>query len=141
MTDPQELIRKFILMIRPEKNTIYGINDIVCVRHLSKLRLSFSVRNEHRFRHNFNCLNPICPCGIANGDSEHLLLHCPIFEDARRDLLGSLSNVPMLELGELNTQSLCHLILYGNPGLTLIANRMIMEATINFIKTMKSFEV
>ena len=56
-------------------------------------------------------------------------------------LLGSLSNVPGLELGELNTQSLYYLILYGNQDLTLIANRMIMEATINFIKTTKRFEV
>ena len=40
---------KLILMIRPVKNPIYGINDIVGIRHLSKLRLSFSVMNEQRF--------------------------------------------------------------------------------------------
>ena len=134
-----EFKRKLIAMIRPEKNPIYGINDIVGARHLSQLALSFSVLNEHRIRRNFNCLNPICLCGIANEDNEHFLLHCPIFEEARRDLLGSLSNVSGLELGELNTQSICHLILYGNPGLTLIASRMIMEATINVIKPKKKF--
>ena len=31
----------------------------------------------------------------------------------------------------------CHIILFGNRDLTLIANRMIMEATINYIKAAK----
>ena len=136
-----EFKRKLIIMIRPQKNPIYGINDILGVRHLSKLRLSFSVLNEHRFRHNFNCLNPICLCGMANEESEHFLLHCPRYEEALIDLLGHLSNIPGLVIEELNIQSLCHLILYGSPCLTLIANRMIMEATINFIKATKRFEM
>ena len=33
-----EFIRKLIAIKRPEKNPVYGINDIVGVRHLSKLR-------------------------------------------------------------------------------------------------------
>ena len=136
-----EFKRKLIIMIRSEKNLIYGIKDVLGARHLSKLRLSFSVLNEYRFRHNFNCLNPICLCGMANEDSKHFLLHCPRYEEARRDLLGHLSNVPGLVLGELNTQSLCHFILYESPCLTLIANRMIMEATIIFIKATKRFEM
>ena len=32
------------------------------------------------------------------------------------------------------------MILFGNPGLTKIANRMIMEATISYIKATKRFE-
>ena len=42
--------RKLFAMIRPNKNSVYGINDIVGVGHLSKLRLQFSRLNEHRFR-------------------------------------------------------------------------------------------
>ena len=103
------------------------------------MRLSFSVLNEQIFRHNFKCLSPVCVCGIANEDNEHFLLHCPIFEETRRDLLGSLSDTTGFDLAELDTQSLRHLLLFGNPGLTLIANRLIMEATINFIKATKRF--
>ena len=78
-------------------------------------------------------------CGIAKEDNEHFLLHCPIFEEARRDLIGSLSDIPGVDLAELDTQSLCHLLLFGNPGLTLMANRLIIEATIDFIKATKRF--
>ena len=78
---------------------------------------------------------------MPNEDSEHFLLHCPRYGEAKRDLLGHLSNIPGLVLGELNTQYLCHLILNGSSGLNLITNRMIMEATINFINETKRFEI
>ena len=77
-------------------------------------------------------------CGIANEDNEHILLHCPIFEEVQRDLLCSFSDIAGVDLAELDTQSLCHLLLFGNQGLTLITNRLIMEAT-NFIKATKRF--
>ena len=54
-----KLKRKIIAMRRPEKYSIYGIKEIVGVRCLSKLQLSFSALNKHRFRHNFICLNSI----------------------------------------------------------------------------------
>ena len=139
-TSISEFKRKLLAMIRPIKNSVYGINDIVGVRLLSKLRLQFSRPNEHRFRHNFDCLDPVCHCCITNEDNEHFLLHCPFFEEARRDLLGSLSDIPGLDIAGLDAQSLCHIILFGNPGLTLIANRMIMEATVNFFKATKRLD-
>ena len=93
------------------------------VRHFgSKLRPQFSRLNEHRFRHNFECQDPVCLFGIVNEDNENVVLHCPIFEEARRDLLVSLSDIPGLDTEGLDKQSLCHLILFGNPDLTLVAS-------------------
>ena len=132
-TSISEFKRKLFALIRPRKNSVYGTNDIVGVRHLSKLHLNFSGLNEHRFRHNFDCLDPVCLCGIANEESEYFLLHCSLFEEARRDLLVSLSDISRLDIARLDPQSLSHLMLFGNPDLTLIANRMIMEATINYV--------
>ena len=135
-----EFKRKLLATIRPNKKPIYGINDIIGIRLLSKLRLEFSGLNEHKFRHNFDCLDPICLCRQGNEDTEHFLLHCPIFEEARRDLLGSLSDIPGLDITRLDAQSLCILILYGKANLTLIANRMIIEATITYIKATKRLD-
>jgi len=67
-------------------------------------------------------------------------MHCPILEEARRDFLGNLSNIPELDIGEMNTQSFCHVTLYGSPGLTLISNRTIIKPTVNFIKATRTFD-
>ena len=60
LTSISEFKRKLLAMIRPKKNSGYGINDIVGVRNFSNLRLNFSGLNEHRFRHNFDCLDSVC---------------------------------------------------------------------------------
>ena len=76
-------------------------------------------------------------CGIANKDSEQIFLQSPIFERVRIDLSGSPSDIPGLDIARIDAQSLRDLILFVNPDLTLVANRMIMEATINSIKATK----
>ena len=79
-TSISDFKRKLLAMISRNKNSIYGINDIVSVRHLSKLRLNLTRLNEHRFRHDFDFPDPVCLCGIAYEDSEHFLLHCPFLK-------------------------------------------------------------
>ena len=66
------------------------MHNVTGIRNLTRLRVGFSPLNEHRFRHNFDCLSPLCVCGIGNEDNEHFLLHCPLFDNARRDLFGQL---------------------------------------------------
>ena len=131
---------KLLSMIRPEGNSVYNIHDILGVRNLSRLRLQFSALNEHRFRHNFDSLTPICLCGTAKEDNEHYLLHCPLYGRKRCDLLGQLSEIPSLDLSNYDSKSLCTLLLYGSPHLNTIDNRIILEATISFIKATKRFD-
>ena len=69
--------RKLLRFIRPGKNTVYNIYDIFGIKLLTRLRVNFSPLNEHRFRHNFDCLSPICICGTGKEDNEHYLLNCP----------------------------------------------------------------
>ena len=73
-------------MIRPVKSPIYNIYDIPGVKLLTRLRVNFSSMNEHRFRHNFDCLSPMCACGAAREDTEQYLLHCPQFNALRQSL-------------------------------------------------------
>ena len=124
---------KLLSTIRPLKRTMYGIRDIVGIRRLTKLRVDFSALNEHRFRHNFDCVSPLCLCGIGNEDNAHFLLHCHRFHEMRIDLLGQFSEVPGLDLTNMDSKALCELLLYGSPQLTIIDNRIILEAAITFI--------
>ncbi len=135
-----EFKRKLLAAIRPLGNSTYNIHDIDGVRSLTKLRLNFSALNEHRFRHNFDCLNPICSCGTGKEDNEHYLLHCPEFDLMRADLFGHLSEIPALDINDMDTTALCNLLLYGSSHLNIISNRMIMDATILYIKTTQRFK-
>ena len=97
------------------------------------LRVNFSPLNEHRFRHNFDCLSPIGFFGTGKEDNEHYLLHCPQFTAQRQ-----VSDVGY-DVASMNSKDLCHLLLYGNPNESTFANRIILEATISFIKTSGRF--
>ena len=131
---------KLLSTIRPVGNSIYNVHDIIGARYLTKLRLQFSALNEHKFRYNFDCLSPVCICGTAREDNEHFLLHCPLYDIMRCDLLGQLSEIPGLDISQHDSKSLCTLLLYGSPSLNIIANRIIMEATISFIKETKRLD-
>ena len=57
--------KKLLSIIRPIKNSTYRVSDIPGIRLLTRLRLQYSALNEHRFRHAFDCLSPVCNCGLA----------------------------------------------------------------------------
>ena len=52
-----ELKRKLIQQL------YFGVHDIEGIRYRTQLRVKFSDLREHRFRHNFHCLRPLCICG------------------------------------------------------------------------------
>ena len=105
--------------------------------------MHFSALNEHRFKHAFDCLSPVCFCGKDNENNEHFLLHCPLYDVLRRDLFDQLSDVPGLDVTSINNMdddALCHRLLFGDPSLGTIENRVILEATILFIKNSGRFD-
>ena len=54
-----------------------------------------SLLREHKFKYNFQSyINPpICSCGSGIELTSHFLLHCPIFNDKRHNLLSTLNNI------------------------------------------------
>ena len=77
---------KLLEMVRPAGNSSYKICDILGVKLLTKLRVHFSALNEHRFKHAFDCLSPLCFCGKENENNKHFLLRCPLYNVLRRNL-------------------------------------------------------
>ena len=55
----------------------------------------------------------------------------------RIDLLRKLSDIPGLDVSKLNAKELCEMLLYGNTHLSIIDNRIVLEATISFIELTK----
>ena len=106
---------------------------------LTRLRLHFSALNEHRFRHAFDCITPVCICGLANEDNEHFFLHCPLYHGLRVDLFDQISDIPGIDLTYFDESSLCNLLLYGSPSCTEIHNSIIIESTKTYINATGRF--
>ena len=104
------------------------------------LRLQSGALNEHNFRHNFDCLSPVCICGAAKEDNEHFLLHIPLYDIMRCDLHGPVPEIPVLDISNYDPKSLCTLLLFGSLMLNVIENRMIVEAMVFFLKGTKWFD-
>ena len=125
-------------IIRPSRNRpIFNFDDIIGIKRLTKLRVKFSDLDEHKFRHNFDCLSPICHCGKANEDDEHFLLHCPLYDVIRQDLFGQLENFLDFNALDRNSKSLCNLLFFGKPDLDVSVNKVIPEETLRFIENTK----
>ena len=110
-----EFKRKLLTFIRPLKNSLFRVFDIFGVKQLTMLRLEFSMLNEHKFRHNFQCPSPMCACNTGIEDNAHFFLHCPLFVPMRNDLLGQLSYLPQFDLNSIDSKALLNLLLYGSP--------------------------
>ena len=75
-----------------------------------------------------------------SNERSDFFLNCQQFDLIRTDLFGQLSELPALDLNDMNTKALCRLLLYGSPYLNIITNRMIMDATILYIKATQRFQ-
>ena len=95
-----------------------------------KLRVKFS---EHRFHHNFLGESPLCNCKEEIESTVHFFLHFPFYLVHRNNLLGQLSNILNNDVRQLPDDQLCDLLLFGRPSYNEIANKMILEAIVNFI--------
>ena len=58
-----------------------------------------------------------------------------MYDQMRNDLFDQLSEIPGLELDNLNSEALCELLLFGNQRFNNIANKLIKEATIFILST------
>ena len=76
------------------ENSLYSVHDPLGVKLLSRLRLQFSLLNEHKFTHGSNdTVNPMCPCRTEVETNAHFLLCCHCFSSQRPELFDNLYNL------------------------------------------------
>ena len=124
-------------MIRPSRNPTFNVPDIISIKRLKRLRVKLSDLHEHKFRHNFDCLIPICDCGMANEDNEHPLPHRPPYDIIRQDPFAHLKIFLEFNVLDMDSIALCDLLLFGKPNSDLGVSKMIVVETINFIENAK----
>ena len=126
-------------LIRLVQSNIYSIFDEKGLKLLTRLRLGLSNLNEHKFRHNFqDCLNPLCSCSLEIDNTSHYLLHCHHFSNRRIDLMNNVNSIiPNFE--SMNDNMKKDTLLYGDSRFDENKNKIILEATINYLTNSERF--
>ena len=63
--------------------------------------------------------------------------HYPLYDIIRQDLFGQLENILDFNVSDINSKSLCNLLLFGKPDLDVSVKKMIIEETLRFIENTK----
>ena len=130
---------RLLSFIRPSQSNVYNIFDPSCLKLLTRLHLGFSHLNEHKFRHNFqDCLKPLCLCSLEIENTSHYLLHCQYYSEHRINLINSVKSISDdFESFSDNVQR--DILLYGDSRFDTNKNKLILEATISYIKNTDRF--
>ena len=121
-------------LIRPKSRQIFGIHDCLGIKRLFQLRVGLSALKSHKYRHNFqDTQSDLCDCRTNVEDTEHYLLHCPLFSSMRHSLINSI-NIVLNNYRNMNPTINSDLLLYGHNSLSSDENKNILLSTIKFIK-------
>ena len=121
-------------------NSIFNIHNPYRIKLLTRLRFGLSHLRDHKFRHCFqDTLNPLCDCGNDTETTTYFFLHCPSFQTPRQTLFSYIRNIhkQILSHGE---DQLIQTFLYGNPNFNLTVNRLISNATIEYLISTERFK-
>ena len=110
------------------------------IKLVTRLSLALSHLRDHKSRHCIqDKLNPLCDYGNETETITHFFLHCPSFHTPRQTLLNNIRNIneQILSHGE---DQLIQTFLYGNPNFNLTVNRLILNATIEYLISTERFK-
>ena len=107
---------------------------------LTRLCVGLSHLREQNFKHSFlDTLNIISICGFDVETSKHFFIHCPRFANEKQNLLLKIeTSIPGI-FRKAGT-SVTSIIFYGNPNFLAELNTNILNSSIDYILTAKSFE-
>ena len=125
---------------RHKSNNVYYCHNPKGIRLLTRLRLSLSHLRKHKLKHSFqNCLDRLCFCGNEIEISIHYPFLCPTYTNERMTLLNKIKsiNCSMLEFSDAGATEI---LLFGDNTLTDSSNTLILNSTIDFIRSTKRFD-
>ena len=125
--------------IRSPGHPLFGICDKYGICLLTKIRVGFSDLRDHRSYHNFNCISPVCCCGLDDETPVHFFLCCPLFTNERAILLSKISDITHSDMSVLPNEHLLHILLYGSNVYNSITNNLILTESIAFIRNSGRF--
>ena len=134
---------KLLKTIQPNARSIFNIHDPDNVKHLFQLRVGLSALKSHKKNHSFiDTPSDVCHCGTGVESTDHYLLVCPLFTGQRDHLLSTVSpvlNSKIENFDSLDNAVKTQILLYGNEQLSFLDNKLVLNATIDFIRSTGRF--
>ena len=112
---------------------LFGLSKCLCVG------IKSTVCCDHRFYHNFNCINPLCSCGIEDETSVHFFLRCPHYATQRPYLLSKISAIISSDVTVFPDEHLYQILVYGSNVFNPVSNGLIITETITYIRNSGRF--
>ena len=120
-------------------NSVFDINNPCVLKLLTRLRLGLSHLRYHKFRHSFqDFINWLCACGLAIETTTHSLLHCLLFQSARKSLLINIKKTDE-SISKKHDKLITKTFLYSDDKSDLSCNRSIISSVIEFIVSTEIF--
>ena len=92
---------------------------------MNRLRLYFSLLNEHKLRHNFRAtIDPVCSCGLEPETTLHYLLRCNFYFDLEIDPLKDICALNAT-LKNLSHEKLLNILLYGSEDFSFNTSKKV----------------
>ena len=130
--------KKLLETIKPKVHSFFNIHDPDNVKYLFQLRVGLSLLKSHKKNQNFkDTPNDDCHCGTGIESTEHFLLVCPLFTRQRENLFLTINpvlNVKIQNFVSLGNAAKTQILLYGNEHLNCLENKLILNATIEYIR-------
>ena len=131
---------KILNFIRPSPDSVFDIRNPKGIKPITRLRLGLSHLRQYKFKHSFqDTINPLCNCGQDIESATHFFLHCPFFINERRTLLSTIRSLDS-KLLDFTDYDLTQTLLFGNTSRTSSNNFKIINASIDYILSSKTFD-
>ena len=124
----------------PSPGSAYNCFNNKGMKHITRLRLELIYLRDHGLKHGFfDSLNPICSCKLDIKTTCHYLLHYPNFTNERSILLNIVSTRNKYSLTS-SVATIVKLLLCGDESRDLMTNTLILNASVDFILSIKLFD-
>ena len=129
-----------LALVRPPCKNIFDIQNPQGIRWIYQLRVGLSPLLDHKWKHNFSDIysNKCEDCKLPE-TTEHYILHCTRFDDARHTLLNNVFTLDIPDFDKLKPEDKTKLLLYGDFSFLYLINKALIEATIKFVDDTKRF--
>ena len=122
-------------------NVVYHNQNSPLISKLESTQHAAAHLKLRKFDHRFNCNSPLCSCGQGSESTVHFSCTASLYIDLRRVLLDSVSDIIFNDVRVYPDQHMCHILLYDSESFNSVANRMILESSVRYIKDQKGFKV